>query len=110
MKHQPHVFIELIKRMVRRNKATNRIRKNTYPEIKGSARKAGKILPEIAEEFQFSSDVEVIVGTGDNPATAISTGCLGLGYPVISLGTSGIFMMPIEKPESQTRGKRYCFF
>ena len=50
------------------------LEKNTYPEIKGSARKAGKILPEIAEEFQFSSDVEVIVGTGDNPATAISTG------------------------------------
>ena len=85
------------------------LEKNTYPEIKGSARKAGKILPEIAEEFQFSSDVEVIVGTGDNPATAISTGCLGLGYPVISLGTSGIFMMPIEKPESQTRGKKILF-
>ena len=85
------------------------LEKNTYPEIKGSARKAGKILPEIAEEFQFSSDVEVIVGTGDNPATAISTGCLGLGYPVISLGTSGIFMMPIEKSESQTRGKKILF-
>ena len=53
--------------------------------------------------------MEVIVGTGDNPATAISTGCLGLGYPVISLGTSGIFMMPIEKSESQTRGKKILF-
>ena len=61
-----------------------------YPEIRGSAQTAGKVLPEIAEKLGISPDVEVIVGTGDNPATAISTGCLGRGYPVISLGTSGV--------------------
>lgn len=85
------------------------LNKEAYPEIRGSAQSAGKILPEIAERFGLDSEVEVIVGTGDNPATAISTGCLGLGYPVISLGTSGVFMMPIEKPESQTKGKKILF-
>jgi xylulokinase len=59
-----------------------------YPELRGSAECAGKIFPGIAEELGISEEVEVIVGTGDNPATAISTGCLGLGYPVVSLGTS----------------------
>lgn len=80
-----------------------------YPEIRGSAQSAGRLLPELCERFGLSDEVEVIVGTGDNPATAVSTGCLGLGYPVISLGTSGVFMMPIEKPESQTKGKKILF-
>ena len=80
-----------------------------YPELRGSAECAGKIFPGIAEELGISEEVEVIVGTGDNPATAISTGCLGLGYPVVSLGTSGVFMMPIDKPESQTKGKKILF-
>lgn len=80
-----------------------------YPEIRGSAQTAGKVLPEIAEKLGISPDVEVIVGTGDNPATAISTGCLGRGYPVISLGTSGVFMMPLERPEFQTKGKKILF-
>lgn len=85
------------------------IKKETYPEIRGSSQSAGTVLPELANEFGIQKDVEVIVGTGDNPATAISTGCLGLGYPVISLGTSGVFMMPIEKLEKQTKGKKILF-
>lgn len=80
-----------------------------YPELRGSAECAGKIFPGIAEELGISEEVEVIVGTGDNPATAISTGCLGLGYPVVSLGTSGVFMMPIDKPESQTKERKFYF-
>ena len=83
--------------------------REVYPEIRGSAQSAGKLLPEMAEMFGVSPETEVIVGTGDNPATAISTGCLGCGYPVISLGTSGVFMMPVEKPEFQTKGKKILF-
>lgn len=82
---------------------------SVYPQIRPSAASAGRILPEICRKFGLSENTEVIAGTGDNPATAISTGCLGLGYPVISLGTSGVFMMPIEKPESQTKGKKILF-
>lgn len=82
---------------------------SVYPEIRGSAQSAGRILSQIAGRFGLSPETEVIVGTGDNPATAISTGCLGCGYPVISLGTSGVFMMPVEKPEFQTKGKKILF-
>lgn len=82
-----------------------------YPDIHGSAESAGTLLAEIADEFGIGKDITVIVGTGDNPATAISTGCLGLGYPVISLGTSGVLMMPIEQPDRQTKGKKIlCSF
>lgn len=82
---------------------------DVYPVIRGSAMSAGRLLPEMAAELEVNPEAEVIVGTGDNPATAISTGCLGLGYPVISLGTSGVFMMPVEEPESQAKGKMILF-
>lgn len=85
------------------------LEKEVYPKICGSAETAGKIKPEIAERFGLNPDVQVITGTGDNPATAISTGCLGQGYPVISLGTSGVFMMPVANPELKNKGKKILF-
>ena len=51
----------------------------------------------------------MLTGTGDNPATAISTGCLGRGYPVISLGTSGVFMMPVAELKDNAKGKMILF-
>lgn len=48
------------------------------------------------EKFHFKQDVKVLTGTGDNPAAAIATGCFAKGYPVLSLGTSGVLMYPKE--------------
>lgn len=76
-----------------------------YPEIHGSAQPAGNLLPEIARELGLLPQVQVIAGTGDNPAAAISTGCLGQGYPVLSLGTSGVLMMPVDTLEEVAKGK-----
>lgn len=80
-----------------------------YPEIRGSAISAGTLKKELAEEFGLSETVEVLTGTGDNPATSISTGCLGEGYPVISLGTSGVFMMPVTSLQEERKGKMILF-
>lgn len=80
-----------------------------YPEVRGSALAAGTLKKEIAEYFSLSQEICVLTGTGDNPATAISTGCLGRGYPVISLGTSGVFMMPVQEIREDARGKMILF-
>ena len=80
-----------------------------YPPVRGSVQAAGTLTPEMARLFSLEEDVKVLTGTGDNPATAISTGCLGRGYPVISLGTSGVLMMPVAKPEEQAKGKMILF-
>lgn len=80
-----------------------------YPPVHGSLLPAGTLTEEIAEQFGLSGRVEVLVGTGDNPATAISTGCLGRGYPVISLGTSGVFMMPVSRIRDNAKGKMILF-
>ncbi len=83
--------------------------RDTYPEVRGSARIAGSLQPEIAHEFGLKEDVKVIVGTGDNPAAAITTGCLGHNNPVISLGTSGVLMLSREKPDFDAKGKNILF-
>lgn len=80
-----------------------------YPEVRGSALEAGMLKKEIAGYISLSQEIGVLTGTGDNPATAISTGCLGRGYPVISLGTSGVFMMPVQEIREDAKGKMILF-
>ena len=85
------------------------LEEGVYPAVRGSARVAGNITGEMANLLGIPQEVTVLAGTGDNPATAISTGCLGNGYPVISLGTSGVLMMPVDHSWGNTYGKRILF-
>lgn len=81
------------------------LREDVYPTVRGSGEVVGCVLPELARALGLRTDVKVIAGTGDNPATAISTGCLGGGYPVLSLGTSGVLMFPVPSMRPGMRGK-----
>ena len=80
-----------------------------YPEVKGSGQIAGTIKEEWVKKFGLGEQVSVTVGTGDNPAAAISTGCFLKKYPVLSLGTSGVLMVPREKIEFGAKGKNILF-
>lgn len=85
------------------------LKKEVYPQIRGSVLAAGTLCPELAKRFGLHRETDVLTGTGDNPATAISTGCLGRGYPVISLGTSGVIMMPVSTLQENAKGKTILF-
>jgi xylulokinase len=80
-----------------------------YPEVRGSAIIAGPVTTGIAQRFSMRNDVKVLTGMGDNPATALLTGCLGQGYPVISLGTSGVVMKETTKLVNDAKGKTILF-
>ncbi len=80
-----------------------------YPEVRGSGQIAGRVTEEWCDKFGFSEDVQVIVGTGDNPAAAISTGCFTEEYPVLSLGTSGVLMYPRKELDLSAKGKNILF-
>lgn len=80
-----------------------------YPTVRGSAEIAGTILPEIAARFRLNPNAKILVGTGDNPAASIPTGCLGSQYPVFSMGTSGVLMFPRKAPDFETKGKNILF-
>jgi xylulokinase len=85
------------------------LNENVYPEVRGSGVVAGTVTAETARRFFLRKDVKVLTGTGDNPATAISAGCLGQGYPVISLGTSGVLIMRTAQPQEDAKGKVILF-
>lgn len=57
----------------------------------------GNVLPEIAEQFNFASDVKIATGAGDNAAAAIGTSTVGDGKCNISLGTSGTIFITSDK-------------
>lgn len=76
-----------------------------YPTVRGSAQVAGTVRPVVACELGLPEDAVVIVGTGDNPAAAIPTGCLTQSKPVLSLGTSGVLMSTRPAPDYTAKGK-----
>ena len=78
---------------------------SAWPTVRGSAEVVGTVLPALAARPGLREDVKVIAGIGDNPASAVSTGCLGQGYPVLSLGTSGVLMFPVKSMTDVARGK-----
>ena len=59
------------------------------PEVHESSDIIGTLLPEIAKKTGLCEDVKVIIGAGDNAASAIGTGTVNDGDCNISLGTSG---------------------
>ena len=79
------------------------------PPIRGAAEIVGSLLPGIAQALGLPASVPVIAGTGDNPAAAIPTGCLGQGHTVISLGTSGVLMVKKPAPDLEAKGKNVLF-
>ncbi len=85
------------------------LKRSQYPAIHGAAEMAGTLLPEVARLLGLPVSVKVTVATGDNPATAIPTGCLGQGRTVISLGTSGVLMVRKSAPDLNAKGKNVLF-
>ena len=59
------------------------------PKIFESYEKVGNIMPRVAKELGFNSNVVVVAGAGDNAAAAVGTGTIGDVKCNISLGTSG---------------------
>ena len=82
---------------------------DVYPEVKGSAEIAGNILPDVALRFGLQKNTRVIVGTGDNPAASIPTGCLGNNNVVFSMGTSGVLMFERKNLDYEAKGKNILF-
>lgn len=80
-----------------------------YPDVNGSVDVAGTITEEFQRKLSLPDGVEVITGTGDNPATVISTGGYWSRYPVLSLGTSGVITRIFAGEQANCYGKKILF-
>ena len=69
----------------------------------------GTLQQTLCEQMKVNHDIRVIAGTGDNPANAVAMGILNRKEPVISLGTSGVVIMPKRDMDFEGKGKNVLF-
>lgn len=62
--------------------------------VEGSAT-SGELRDELVQRFGFSKGVVVAGGGGDNAASAIGVGVVKAGEAFVSLGTSGVLLLPM---------------
>ena len=76
-----------------------------FPPIEYASSIAGELTNELKDKFQIKHSVPVIVGTGDNVASVFSNNGFNHCQPIISLGTSGMLVIPNNKEEYKSVGK-----
>ncbi|MGN0542624.1 MAG: xylulokinase [Acutalibacteraceae bacterium] len=73
------------------------IDESVLPSVFESYEAIGNIKPEAADELGLSYAAKIVIGAGDNAASAIGTGTVNDGDCNISLGTSGTVFVCSDK-------------
>lgn len=73
------------------------IDESKLPRVYESSEAVGTLKKEFAEKLGLSEDVKIVIGAGDNAASAIGTGTVADGSCNISLGTSGTVFVCSDK-------------
>ncbi|MDH6365406.1 xylulokinase [Enterococcus sp. PF1-24] len=65
-----------------------------FPVINHSSKIAGELSKLVQVELGINENIPVVAGTGDNVASALASGSFIHDQPLISLGTSGVVVIP----------------
>ncbi|MEK0397210.1 xylulose kinase, partial [Lactobacillus delbrueckii] len=79
------------------------------PSIHASSDIVGKVRSSLAKRLGLKADVKVVAGTGDNAATALANQTNQEQQPLISLGTSGVVVVPNQEHQLKPVGKNIIF-
>jgi len=79
--------------------------KNIFPQINYSSQVIGYLSDDFCKQFNFKKAIPVVAGTGDNVASALAAGCFNKNQPLISLGTSGVVVIPNSYRQLKQIGK-----
>lgn len=82
---------------------------NILPDINSSNYVVGDIKDEIVKQLSLPKGIKVIEGTGDNAATALANSDNNQETPLISLGTSGVVVIPDQDNKLKNVGKNIVF-
>lgn len=85
------------------------IPKKIYPKIVSSGTKLGVIKSKLKERLKIEQDIDVFVGTGDNAATYFASESFNSQDILISIGTSGVTLLPGDRNNLSTSGKNIAF-
>lgn len=76
-----------------------------FPEIRPASAIVGELTEELCKELKLEKAIPVVSGTGDNVASALVSGGFETMQPLISLGTSGVVVIPNGQHQLKARGK-----
>ncbi|MDO4667475.1 MAG: FGGY family carbohydrate kinase [Streptococcus sp.] len=79
--------------------------KNLFPEVTSATHIIGNLKTHFLERWNQKDPVAIITGTGDNIASVIATTNFKSDQPIISLGTSGVLIIPDAFPNIKPVGK-----
>lgn len=85
------------------------IEENKLPKLYESFEKIGSIKEELAEEFGVSSDVQIVIGGGDQAVGAVGTGAVKEGIVSVALGTSGVIFAPLVNYTADKNNRLHSF-
>ena len=80
------------------------------PRLVESNAPSGQLRPSVSEAWGLSSGVIVAGGAGDNAAGAIGAGVVLPGQGLLSLGTSGVYLLAGDRfaPNPETAAHAFC--
>ena len=79
--------------------------KELFPPINYSSAVVGELTEEIRERLGIEARISLVAGTGDNVAAALASACFENDQPLISLGTSGVLVIPNRFHQLKDAGK-----
>jgi xylulokinase len=88
-----------------------RLERNLFPTVIPSHGLVGKLSGDWARETDLPAGLPVIAGAGDNAGAAIGLGLSSarMGVGSVSLGTSGVIFVPLERPTPDPEGRIHLF-
>lgn len=76
-----------------------------YPLIKPASEVIGTLTPDVCTQLGLETTIPMVSGTGDNVASALASGSFEHDQPLISLGTSGVVVIPDKHHQLKKCGK-----
>ncbi|MGG5314821.1 xylulokinase [Enterococcus sp. AZ072] len=76
-----------------------------FPSIQPASTVVGILTPEVCERLGIERQLPVVSGTGDNVASALVSGSFKHDQPLVSLGTSGVVVIPNSQHQLKKVGK-----
>lgn len=80
------------------------------PPVRYAGEVCGSVRKRVAESLGLSENVQIIQGTGDNPAAAFAASLFQSRKPMLSLGTSAVLQKVRPKPLAGKKGKNVLFY
>lgn len=88
-----------------------RLESGLFPDVQPSHSVVGRLLPEIAQQTGLPTGIPVVAGASDNAGAQIGLGVSSsqAGVGSVSLGTSGVIVVPLLEPQAQPEGRVHLF-